>query len=93
MKVRKKPVIVEAYKYEKNKGLEDGWACIKDLHKDNSCLLFIPCVQCLYHKPYINTLEGKLYIDENDYIIVGIKGERYPIKPDIFFETYEIVEE
>ena len=28
-----------------------------------------------------------------DWIITGIKGEHYPIKPDIFEQTYERVEE
>ncbi|MCK5012737.1 MAG: hypothetical protein KAS66_02870 [Candidatus Omnitrophica bacterium] len=41
---------------------------------------------------YINTLEGKMRADPGDWIITGIKGERYPIKPDIFEETYELVE-
>lgn len=50
--------------------------------------------EIIYEKPlpYINTLEGKHYISEGDYIIIGIKGERYPCKPNIFLETYEKVE-
>lgn len=47
----------------------------------------------LYECPYIETLEGKHYISPGDYIITGIKGERYPCKPDIFEATYELVEE
>lgn len=43
--------------------------------------------------PYIDTLEGRHYISPGDYIITGIKGERYPCKPDIFELTYEKVEE
>lgn len=27
-----------------------------------------------------------------DYIITGVCGEQYPCKPDIFEETYELVE-
>lgn len=41
--------------------------------------------------PYIETLEGKMRIGEGDFIITGIKGERYPCKPDIFQATYEEV--
>ncbi|WP_260184703.1 hypothetical protein [Lacticaseibacillus paracasei] len=37
----------------------------------------------------IKTLEGKMTISENDYIIKGVHGEFYPCKPDIFEETYE----
>jgi hypothetical protein len=47
----------------------------------------------LERRPYINTLEGKHFISPGDYIITGIKGERYPCKPDIFHATYEPVDE
>ena len=40
----------------------------------------------------IHTLEGDMTAEINDYIIKGIKGEFYPCKPDIFEETYNIVE-
>lgn len=41
----------------------------------------------------IGTLEGEMRANIGDYIIKGIKGEFYPCKPDIFSETYELVEE
>jgi hypothetical protein len=41
----------------------------------------------------IKTLEGSLKVSDGDWIIKGIKGEFYPIKNDIFLETYEKVEE
>lgn len=40
----------------------------------------------------IHTLEGDMKAEVNDYIIKGVKGEFYPCKPDIFKETYNIVE-
>ena len=40
----------------------------------------------------IPTLEGMMHADARDWIITGIKGERYPCKPDIFAATYEAVE-
>lgn len=60
MKVRKKPVVVEAY--QTNKELD------------------------------ISTLEGIMHASIGDYIITGVHGEQYPCKPDIFWETYELVE-
>lgn len=42
--------------------------------------------------PYIDTLEGMMNISEGDYIITGIKNERYPCKHDIFLATYDSVE-
>lgn len=38
---------------------------------------------------YIETLEGEMRADPNDWIIRGVKGEFYPCKPDIFAATYE----
>jgi hypothetical protein len=40
----------------------------------------------------IPTLEGDLIANENDWIIRGVKGELYPCKPDIFEATYEPLE-
>ena len=37
----------------------------------------------------IETLEGTMKAKKGDYIITGVKGEKYPCKPDIFKETYE----
>ena len=40
---------------------------------------------------YIKTLEGTMKANKGDYIITGVKGERYPCKPDVFKQTYEEV--
>lgn len=37
----------------------------------------------------IETLEGTMRANLLDYIILGVKGELYPCKPDIFDATYE----
>ena len=39
----------------------------------------------------IYTLEGLMWAAIGDYIIMGIRGEFYACKPDIFLETYEEV--
>lgn len=39
-------------------------------------------------KGYINTLEGKLYVSPGDWVVTGVKGEKYAVKPDIFEQTY-----
>lgn len=36
----------------------------------------------------IDTLEGKHEVTPGDYIITGVKGEKYPCKKDIFEMTY-----
>lgn len=39
---------------------------------------------------YIKTLEGEMRASVGDWIIKGVKGEFYPCKNDIFWETYEV---
>lgn len=39
------------------------------------------------------TLEGPLTVSIDDWIITGVKGERYPCKPDVFAETYDAVKD
>jgi hypothetical protein len=41
---------------------------------------------------YIETLEGRMTVSVGDWVITGVKGERYPCKPDIFAATYEPAE-
>ena len=41
----------------------------------------------------IQTLEGTMSANPGDWVIIGVKGERYPCKPDIFATTYEPVGE
>lgn len=41
------------------------------------------------HHWSISTLEGRMRVQPGDYVITGVKGERYPCKPDIFAATYE----
>ena len=41
----------------------------------------------------IKTLEGVMSYKKGGAIIIGIKGEKYPCKRDIFDQTYSIVEE
>ncbi|MFA7122010.1 MAG: hypothetical protein WC277_11070 [Bacilli bacterium] len=63
----------------------------------------IPCTPTYRKKPVIieaerlterteiETLEGTMVGNPGDWLITGIKGEKYPCKDDIFRETYEIV--
>lgn len=97
MKYRKRPVIIDADVYRR--GLEDGWGCLRSscITKNSQghykqCLEVGESVGC-GDVPYIDTLEGKLWITEGDYVITVIQGERYPCKPEIFLATYEEVTE
>lgn len=81
MKFRKKPIIVEAEQWFYGKEI-DG---VIDKPMPLSGLNLMP--------PYIETLEGRLFVNEGDWIITGINGEKYLCNPDIFEKTYERVEE
>lgn len=39
----------------------------------------------------VDTLEGTMFASLGDYVIRGVEGEFYPIKPGIFRATYESV--
>lgn len=41
----------------------------------------------------METREGVLKAYKGDYIIRGVEGEIYPCNPDIFWKTYEKVED
>lgn len=49
------------------------------------------CQKTMHHHGWIDTLEGGHIVCPGDWIITGVKGERYPCKPDIFEATYEPV--
>ena len=39
----------------------------------------------------IKTLEGTYNMTDKDYLIIGVQGEIYPCKIDIFEETYDVI--
>lgn len=53
-----------------------------------------PCKHCgvrMHDHGWIDTLEAGHNVCPGDWIITGVKGERYPCKPDIFEATYDAV--
>ena len=50
------------------------------------------CMHLFHDHGWIDTLEGGHNVCPGDFIITGIKCEKYPCKPDIFAMTYEAVE-
>ncbi len=57
-----------------------------DVRGDTECA---HCRETMHNHGWIDTLEGGHIVCPGDWIITGIKGEMYPIKDDIFRETYE----
>jgi len=90
MKYRKKPVVIEALKWD---GTFFGTQVIMSRFVELKTAAMdynIERNECTYWK--IDTLEGGHIVSNGDYIIKGVKGEFYPCKPDIFEMTYERVE-
>lgn len=94
MKVRKKPVVVEAITFDQL--VEHGKSAAANTvdgmpwsfnyaghpvtHETDDCYL-------------IPTLEGTMRFERGDMLITGVKGEIYPCKPDIFAATYTVVQD
>jgi hypothetical protein len=79
---RKRPVVIEAERYEGGRTLSSDFvgADYKKLFYNEDGTLTV------------RTLEGDMKASPGDWIILGVKGELYPCKPDIFTETYERVD-
>lgn len=81
---RKKPVVIDAVQVNtpeeaaRTPGICVG-ACRGERH-DGDC------------HPHVHSLEGDHTWSPGDWLITGVKGERYFCKPDIFDATYEPVE-
>ena len=72
-----KPCEIEAIQYTGNNIIELlDWGKGKLLWNDEDDL-------------FIDTLEGRMKANINDYIIKGLRGEFYPCKPDVFEKKYE----
>ena len=86
-KYRKKPVVVEAFRWTGDQEQTEEPSWILDAIKKGVATVAYPgtTVCCLE----IETLEGTHTATRGDYIIQGVKGEIYPCKPDIFELTYE----
>ncbi|PWE56779.1 hypothetical protein DEM27_10475 [Metarhizobium album] len=80
---RKKPIVIEAYQFRIPSDPRPPWFA-QALNDGRVWYQGGP-------DPYftIKTLEGEMRASLNDWIIRGVKGELYPIKDEIFRETYE----
>lgn len=76
----KKPIIIEAIKYDGTNKVEIQEFMDRYLDDTQDKQL------------KIETLEGVMLANIGDYIIKGVTGEFYPCKPDIFEQTYEKAE-
>jgi len=94
-KYRKKPVVIEAMQYVGTEEclkkclefLADGHDDFNHLPDDGVHIKRAGGVSL--EGIDIPTLEGTMLCRPMDYIIKGVQGEFYPMKPDIFEQTYD----
>ena len=98
-KYRKKPVVIEATQWFRNGdhpldgGSETEGEIVRyfrtpEMRSQESCE---HCGIIMQNHGWIDTLEGGHKVCPNDWIITGVKNEKYPCKPDIFERTYDPV--
>ena len=99
LQYRKKPVVIEAIQMTSERRRDNrDWP--EWLYRAwNMKPSEVGSVFCNHHyglpgdyPVYVSTLEGVMSVAVDDYIILGVAGELYPCKPDIFEMTYEAVE-
>lgn len=102
---RKKPVVIQAHQWRMNgdhpddfsdrdnadgrpqrEGMVVRYFRHPDVSGEKACE---HCGMTMHAHGWIDTLEGGHIVCPGDWIITGVKGERYPCKPDIFEATYE----
>jgi hypothetical protein len=96
MQYRKRPIVIRAAKWVPGvndeivteTGIINGGDRRTDVHTHGQGVHSVPAGFGL-----IPTLEGPHVVTPGDWIIIGINGERYPCKPDIFEKTYEALDE
>ena len=86
MKFRKKPVVVDAFKWTAENPME-----LQLWFDEHGVVAGQGTYGLAGRDVFIKTLEGTMLASPGDWIICGVKGEFYPCKPDIFAATYEAV--
>jgi hypothetical protein len=87
---RKLPVEVEAFQWTGGPDQTDDPEWIIEAMVENKAWVARPG-QDDCHLMLV-TLEGTMRANPGDFIVRGVEGEIYPVKPDIFAKTYELVE-
>lgn len=84
-KARKKPVEIEFMQFNNIENAYDisQWAVGKIKYKVSR--------KFDIGYMYVETLEGIMTASLGDYIVKGVNGEFYPVKPEIFEKTYEVL--
>ena len=88
MKAQKKPVTIDYFEVKDlTFQLDEIRAWVKSFGDD-----FDQTFERKNEGLFVLTLEGSSYaVSNEDMIIRGVKGEYYPCKKEVFFETYDVI--
>ena len=94
LKYKKKPVVIEAIKFKYSPA---GIAAVTAFCGKAACDFgkerHLTAVGWMQIRTLEDGVDGSPQVDhiaqEGDYIVKGVQGEFYPVKPDIFEATYE----
>ena len=100
-KAVKKPIVIEFATYEEvvelickdltiapKIGKYEIYAVFRTIENDKGEIK-----KLLVDEIHLQTLEGTMKFTKEDYLIIGVEGEIYPCKKNIFDKTYDIVED
>ena len=87
-KFKKKPITIEAVQWKNGKVSEVTEWISEALYKNPK---EVGAIMRFADEIRIFTLEGYMTATDGDYIIIGVEGEIYPCKPEIFKKTYDAV--
>lgn len=87
MRVRKKPVIVEAHRWDGDWESMGKWAT--NVSDGNGTGIIYTRENGMECNLRVRTLEGIMEVCLGDWVICGLAGEFYPCKAAIFDVTYD----
>lgn len=97
MKSRRISLLAEVDKYEIGKGMEDGFELWSDVVTKGGIvtdfLVKLTREDGTIVCPYVVNRRGRVYIGENDYIVIDEDGTRHVCGEDKIWERYERIEE
>lgn len=86
MKYRKKPIVIDAWSIS---DLVLDWTRLRTMPPHIQQALTNGLLKFGSGGLFVQTLEGGMFGRPEDMLIMGVAGEFYPCKPDIFEATYE----
>lgn len=87
MKFRMKPVVVEATQWFKH---GDHAAVVPAIDGPEGISTWVDVWKGTGPEiAVISTLKGTMIVSPGDWIVTGVRGEQYPLSPDVFKAIYE----